>query len=135
MQHVACVAIILLNAQRQILLQLRYDRSGLPFANCWTLPGGKVEADETPEAAAYRELLEEIGMDLPLTAWRTYERPGSAFLIDQYVFIGRTELDVANMALGEGQALRFFEQHDLVNLPIGFGFATLLAEFFHERSL
>jgi 8-oxo-dGTP diphosphatase len=107
----------------------------LPFANCWTLPGGKVEAGETPGAAAHRELLEEIGLDLPLTAWRTYERSGSAFLIDQHIFIGRTELDVADMTLGEDQTLRFCEQNDLACLSIGFGFEELLAEFFHERPI
>lgn len=135
MQRVAAVAVILLNVQHQILLQLRDDRPGLPYANCWTLPGGKVEAGETPEAAAHRELLEEIGLDLPLTVWRTYERPGSAFLIDQYVFIGQTELDVADMTLGEGQALCFFDENALTDLLIGFGFGELLSDFFHERPI
>jgi 8-oxo-dGTP diphosphatase len=135
MQRVTCVAIILLNAQRQILLQLRDDRPGLPFANCWTLPGGKVESGETPEAAAHRELHEELGVDLPLIVWRTYERPGNAFLIDQHVFIGRTELDVADMTLGEGQALCFFDENALTDLSIGFGFEKLLSEFFHERPI
>jgi 8-oxo-dGTP diphosphatase len=135
MQRVAGVAVILLNARQQVLLQLRDNRTGLPFANCWTLPGGKVEVGETPEAAAHREIREELGVDLPLTAWQTYERPGNAFLIEQHVFIGRTELDVADMALGEGQALCFFDENALTDLSIGFGFAELLAEFFHGKSV
>ncbi len=134
MQHVAAVAVILLDAQQRVLLQLRDDRPGLPFANCWTLPGGKVEADETPEAAAHRELREEIGVDVALTAWQVYERMGDAFVIDQHVFVGRVELAACDLTLGEGQALCFFEQDDLSSLSVGFGFAELLAKFFRERS-
>ena len=32
----------------------------------WLLPGGMVEADESPHAACKRETLEEIGLDLPI---------------------------------------------------------------------
>ena len=30
----------------------------------WALPGGRLDADESPEAAALRELVEEVGLDL-----------------------------------------------------------------------
>ena len=32
----------------------------------WGIPGGAVEAEESPWAAAARELFEEVGLDLPL---------------------------------------------------------------------
>lgn len=34
-------------------------------AGQWALPGGRMEADESPEAAALRELQEEVGLRLP----------------------------------------------------------------------
>src|SRR5262249_13545416 len=34
----------------------------------WALPGGRLEADETPEQAALREIHEEVGLDLPQDA-------------------------------------------------------------------
>jgi ADP-ribose pyrophosphatase YjhB (NUDIX family) len=35
-----------------------------PEAGCWGLPGGKVDFGETLEAAARRETIEELGVDL-----------------------------------------------------------------------
>ena len=61
------VAIIIENTQGEILLILRDDDPGISFPNYWTLVGGKVEEDETPELAAHREMLEEIGVDTDVT--------------------------------------------------------------------
>ena len=44
------------NGELQVLL---IRRAKAPFAGCWALPGGRLEADETIDACAARELLEE----------------------------------------------------------------------------
>ncbi|MBI4979279.1 MAG: NUDIX hydrolase [Spirochaetes bacterium] len=42
------------------ILMVRHEHSGRSY---WTLPGGSVEADETPEAAVKRELKEETTIE------------------------------------------------------------------------
>jgi 8-oxo-dGTP diphosphatase len=38
-------------------------------AGRWEFPGGKVEPDESPEAALVREIAEELGVEIELTQW------------------------------------------------------------------
>ena len=64
MAGIPTVAIIIENPEGNVLLQLRENKPGVPFANHWTLPGGKVEIGETPLQAAVRELKDEIIMDI-----------------------------------------------------------------------
>ncbi|WP_425257439.1 NUDIX hydrolase [Rubrivivax sp. RP6-9] len=50
------------------LLLTRRAESMRQHAGQWALPGGRIDAGETPEAAALRELHEEIGLHLDGTA-------------------------------------------------------------------
>jgi 8-oxo-dGTP diphosphatase len=40
------------------------------YRRAWNFPGGGVQADETPMSAAKRELLEEIGLEVPALRFR-----------------------------------------------------------------
>lgn len=48
----------------QVVTLLRDDLPGLDYANCWDLPGGGREGDETPVECVLRELREELGLIL-----------------------------------------------------------------------
>jgi 8-oxo-dGTP diphosphatase len=72
-------AAILIDSEGRTLLAQR--PAGKSMAGLWEFPGGKVAADETPEAALVRELKEELGIDTsvgclqPLTfASHAYEK-------------------------------------------------------------
>jgi 8-oxo-dGTP diphosphatase len=51
-------SVALIDRSRVLLIQ----RANPPYHGLWTLPGGRLEAGETPEAAAARELKEELGL-------------------------------------------------------------------------
>lgn len=62
MNVLTVVAAALVKEDRTILLTQRPE--GKAMAGLWEFPGGKLEADETPELALVRELKEELGIAL-----------------------------------------------------------------------
>lgn len=69
-----CAAVLVLDEQGRLLLGRRAID---PQRDLWDLPGGFCGPDETPEACAVRELLEETGCTVEVTGFL-------AHLIDTY---------------------------------------------------
>lgn len=75
------VGIMLLSAQSQVLVGQRLDTPSTTGPSAaWQMPQGGIDGNETPEAAAMRELKEEIGTDhaeivAESRAWLTYDLP------------------------------------------------------------
>ncbi len=134
MTGILTVAIIIKNPEGKVLLQLRENKPDVPFANHWTLPGGKVEVGETPLQAAVRELKEETDLDTQLLFWKTYDRFGKNNLqIEQHVFIGETNIPVEGILLGEGAELRFIAEKDIQSLQIAYEFDKLIKDYFSKE--
>ena len=56
------VGAIILNENNEILLQKRTNNVKV-YKNCWFIPCGSVEQNESPENAIIREIKEELGVD------------------------------------------------------------------------
>jgi ADP-ribose pyrophosphatase YjhB (NUDIX family) len=62
---VACVGAIIRDDSGRVLLVRRANEPG---RGLWSLPGGRVEPDETEKAAVAREVLEETGLVVSVEA-------------------------------------------------------------------
>jgi 8-oxo-dGTP diphosphatase len=132
---IPCVAAILYTTTRQVLLIQRDEKPGLEFPGYWTLPGGRVEENETARAAILRELQEEIGVTPEITLWKIYNRPhhrlinNKVIIIEQHVYAGFITMSASEIVLNEGQAVDYFSAGEIVDLRLAYGFDKLLLEF------
>jgi 8-oxo-dGTP diphosphatase len=61
LRTVPCVGAVVHDAEGRLLL---IRRGHDPHAGLWSVPGGRIEAGESPEQALVREVREETGLDV-----------------------------------------------------------------------
>ena len=117
MKTVLVSAVALIDRDGRVLLAQR--PKGKPMAGLWEFPGGKIEADETPEAALVRELHEELGIETwdsclaPLTfASHSYED----FNLLMPLFVCRKWNGIVQPK--EGQTLKWVCPKDFLDYPM-----------------
>ena len=123
-------SILFINDENCLLLFLRDNIPGLPYANMWDIPGGHVEDGETPKACIVREMNEEIGIDLKdFSLFRVYEFDDRI----EYVFWASCDYSIDSLHLTEGQALRWFSDTEISNTELAYGFNRVASDFFADR--
>lgn len=81
------IGVIVVNREGAILLGKRKVSHG---SDTWALPGGHLESGETPEECAYRELLEETGLEAQKLApgpWTNDFFEGHKHYITLFIFV------------------------------------------------
>jgi 8-oxo-dGTP pyrophosphatase MutT (NUDIX family) len=112
MEPVPIAVVLLVDRRGWVLLQER-DAGAPRAANQWGMVGGHVEEGEDFEPAAYRELAEETGLDLPpgtLRLWRDAEYTYPDGHHGRYhVYAARVGATDADIVVGEGRQIVFVD--------------------------
>jgi len=107
--------VFLVDPEGRILMQHRAPTAKVS-PNQWALPGGKIEAGETPDEAARREVLEETGLTVDaVDHFWSGTRPSiteAEKLVEMHVFSAPTDARQEDVVLGEGQAMVFVAPDD-----------------------
>lgn len=110
---------IITNHGGDLLLHLRDDLPGIPWAGHWSLLGGSCEPGEDPAQAITRELLEEaeLTVDDLSELFETKDAATSGRKIITF-FAGTWDGDESALPLAEGVKLQFFAPDQLPDLAI-----------------
>ena len=97
--------VLLLDRHNRLLIYLRDNKPEIPFPNHWDFFGGHVEVGETPEQALVREVMEELGVNLP--GWDFFRRyeclSGDAYPNTKYIYRARIDRTAEELTLQKGK--------------------------------
>ncbi|MEH1945946.1 MAG: NUDIX hydrolase [Nostoc sp.] len=104
------VAIAILYQKNKFLMQLRDNIPGILYPGYWALFGGHIEPGETPDVAVKREILEEIGYDLPsFVEFGCYPNER----VVRHVFHAPLLVELNQLVLNEGWDMALFTPEDI----------------------
>lgn len=125
--------IILLNGRNEILLQkkeLIFKR----WPGRWSMFGGGIKNDETPEKTIRREVREELGIKIEnLKLFKIFDYEDKDRAGRMHVYIAPFKNKVSDIRLGEGAGFAFFAYDETANLHIIDHDDKIIKEFIVEN--
>ena len=126
-------SVLLVDRRGWLLLQER-DEHPVIDPEKWGLVGGHVETGESYEAAAYRELAEETGVELAPGALRLFREieiyhQGYGTLDTAQVWYAATDLADADVVATEGRQIVFVEPGRARDLDLSASATVVVPEF------
>jgi 8-oxo-dGTP diphosphatase len=123
--------VIILNDENEVLLIHRDNIPNISFPDYWDLPGGQIEGNESIEQTIRREMKEELGID-DLGDLKFYKSYQHNLGFTDNVFWTRLNLNLSEINLTEGQAIKYFSIDEIRKMKLAFEYEKLLEEFFRE---
>lgn len=114
---VACGVAVIVTWRDRVLFGRRPQNDG---ETVWQLPGGWVEAGESPLAAAHREVLEETGLELESAAFVAVT--SNVFGDDQHsisLYFEAKCRDATRLSSGEGESGNDWEWRQWDDVDVG----------------
>ena len=113
------VSCVLLHRGRSVLLQLRGSEPDVYAAGRWGIFGGHIEAGESPEDAALREMSEELGLHLERPLDLVVRRVDDGR--ERFFFAAPLAVGLEDIRLGEGDgmaliAIERFDAFDIIDI-------------------
>jgi 8-oxo-dGTP diphosphatase len=129
-------AVLLVDRDGALLMQHR-DEHAPVSPNQWGLPGGRIEAGESPDEAARREVLEETGLKVTdiehfWTGPRPYEE-GFPHQVTMHAFCASTDAKQEDVVLGEGLAMVFIPREQTLDRDLAISAALLVPMFLESE--
>ncbi len=107
MQHVLAAAVVMVDEDSHEILLTKRKKDQI-YAGYWEFPGGKIEAGETPDECARREIAEEVGVQLeeiaPLTfIYERRQKPNPEMVVIVCIFVAYVKRE--KVVAQEGQKM------------------------------
>ena len=120
----------------RVLVYRRDNKPTIPFPDHLDILGGHLEAGETPEQTAVREIAEELedrrtGRPFVLAGHRLFTVYTDAQGVVDYIFCKAADFDLAEVRLKEGQELVWVTEDEARSTTLAFGYTQVLVAFFH----
>lgn len=125
------VAAVILHQDGRVLLQHRDDRPDIAWPGHWALFGGHMEAEETPEQAALREIEEELGLCLEPPLHLVHH--GIDGVRERFVFASRLVVSLETLTLMEGQGMALLTLEELAAYPVVPAHHRIISHFFEKQ--
>lgn len=123
---------VLVDRRGWVLLQER-DEDAVVAPNQWSFVGGHVEPGESTQAAAYRELAEETGLDwrdgLDLWSDEIETNPRTGQRKRWSIWTAPVDLTDDDIVVGEGRQIVFIDPALVLTLDLGGSARPLLERF------
>lgn len=108
------VVVILPIAKGRVLMQLRDLKPDIDAPGCWGFFGGAIAEEESPEIAAKRELLEEIGVDAASIRWLGSEKIADLDRIYAHAYACDLSATPEELCLTEGADFKLVSLDDII---------------------